>query len=73
MEVLLTATAHILIEEGYDKASTNRIAKHAGVSIGSLYQYFPNKEALITILRDRHASSIMEVIESKLRKGAAST
>lgn len=67
VDAILTATAHILTEEGYDKASTNHIAERAGISIGSLYQYFPNKESLIAALRDRHVSSMMEVIESKLR------
>lgn len=67
VDVILTATAHILTEEGYDKASTNRIAEHAGISIGSLYQYFPNKASLIAALRDRHVNSMMELIESKLR------
>lgn len=66
VDAILTATAHILTEVGYDKASTNRIAERAGISIGSLYQYFPNKASLITALRDRHVSSMMEVIESKL-------
>ncbi|MBE9008662.1 helix-turn-helix transcriptional regulator [Pseudanabaenaceae cyanobacterium LEGE 13415] len=47
VDAILTATAHILIEDGYDKASTNRIAERAGISIGSLYQYFPNKESLM--------------------------
>jgi len=44
VEAILTAAAHILTEHGYDNTSTNRIAERAGVSIGSLYQYFPNKE-----------------------------
>ena len=67
VNAILTATAHILTEEGYDKASTNRIAERAGISIGSLYQYFPNKASLIAALRDRHVSSMMAIIESKLR------
>ena len=67
VDAILTATAHILTEEGYDKASTNRIAERAGISIGSLYQYFPHKASLIAALRDRHVSSMMAVIESKLR------
>jgi AcrR family transcriptional regulator len=46
VDVILEATARILVAEGYDRASTNRIALAAGVSIGSLYQYFPSKEAL---------------------------
>lgn len=67
VDAILTATTHILIEEGYDKASTNRIAERAGISIGSLYQYFPNKESLIAALRDRHVSRMMATIESKLK------
>lgn len=67
VDAILTATAHILTEEGYDKASTNRIAERAGISIGSLYQYFPNKESLTVALRERHVSSMMAVIELKLR------
>jgi hypothetical protein len=53
VDALLEATARILIREGFDKASTNRIAEVAGVSVGSLYQYFPNKEALIVCSRSR--------------------
>lgn len=67
VDAILTATTHILIEEGYDKASTNRIAERAGISIGSLYQYFPNKESLIAALRARHVSRMMATIESKLK------
>lgn len=67
VDAILTATAHILLQEGYDKLSTNRIAERAGISIGSLYQYFPNKESLIAALRERHVSSMMMVIELKLR------
>src|SRR5262249_30364756 len=45
VDALVEATARILVREGFDRASTNRIAEVAGVSIGSLYQYFPSKEA----------------------------
>ena len=55
VQVLLEATARVLVEDGYDRASTNRIAKVAGVSVGSLYQYFPNKEALVAALVDVHS------------------
>lgn len=56
VDAILEATAQILISDGYDKATTNRIAKIAGVSIGSLYQYFPNKESLVTALAERHVA-----------------
>jgi len=54
VDAILDATARILVQDGYDGASTNRIALKAGVSVGSLYQYFPSKEALVAALIDRH-------------------
>jgi AcrR family transcriptional regulator len=61
---LLKATAHILVKEGYESASTNRIAEAAGVSIGSLYQYFPSKEALVAAVVDRHMQEMMELLRA---------
>ena len=54
VDAIIQATARVLIEDGYDRASTNRIAQAAGVSIGSLYQYFPSKEALVAALVEEH-------------------
>ena len=71
VDVLLEATTRILVKEGYDRASTNRIAELAGVSIGSLYQYFPSKEALVAAVIDRHQQEISEVTRSALVKAAA--
>jgi AcrR family transcriptional regulator len=71
IDALLEATTRILIEEGYDRASTNRIAEVAGVSIGSLYQYFPSKEALVAAVIDRHTQEIAEVTRNALVKAAA--
>ncbi len=67
VEAILEATARILTEEGYDKANTNRIAERAGISVGSLYQYFPNKESLMTALMEQHSNEIAELVESKLQ------
>ncbi|MFT3765332.1 MAG: TetR/AcrR family transcriptional regulator [Minicystis sp.] len=58
----MRATARILVREGYDRASTNKIALAAGVSIGSLYQYFPSKEALVAELLDRHCAEVIGVL-----------
>jgi len=71
VDALLEATARVLIREGYDRASTNRIAELAGVSIGSLYQYFPSKEALVAAVIDRHTQEISEVTRNALVKAAA--
>jgi AcrR family transcriptional regulator len=70
VEALIEATARILMKEGYDRASTNRIADAAGVSIGSLYQYFPSKEALVAAVIDRHTQEMMQVLRDALVKVA---
>jgi AcrR family transcriptional regulator len=46
VEAVLDAASQVLVKAGYDKATTTRVAELAGVSVGTLYQYFPNKEAL---------------------------
>jgi AcrR family transcriptional regulator len=66
VDALVEATARILVSEGFDKASTNRIAQVAGVSIGSLYQYFPSKEALVAAVIERHNQEIMRLVRSEL-------
>jgi AcrR family transcriptional regulator len=53
-ERILTAAAHVFTEHGYAAGTTNRIAEHARISIGSLYQYFPNKDAILAELLVRH-------------------
>ncbi|BAZ14716.1 transcriptional regulator [Calothrix sp. NIES-4071] len=66
VEAILIATTHILVESGHESTNTNKIAERAGVSIGSLYQYFPSKEAIIAALIERHADSMTCMIEAKL-------
>jgi AcrR family transcriptional regulator len=68
VDALVAATARILVREGFDKASTNRIAELAGVSVGSLYQYFPNKEAIVAAVIERHQQQIMQVVRGELAK-----
>ncbi|GGM74865.1 putative transcriptional regulator, TetR family protein [Lentzea pudingi] len=51
---ILTAAAHVFSEHGYAAGTTNRIAERARVSIGSLYQYFPNKDSILAELMVRH-------------------
>ncbi|MFO0614267.1 MAG: TetR/AcrR family transcriptional regulator [Polyangiaceae bacterium] len=68
VDAILDATARVLRKDGYDRASTNRIAETAGVSIGSLYQYFPSKEALTAALIDRHRAEVMEIFYERMRE-----
>jgi AcrR family transcriptional regulator len=66
VEAILTATAHILIESGLEKFTTNRVAELAGVSIGSLYQYFPNKKALLFALAQQQAEQMLQLAQEHL-------
>ncbi len=54
VQAILQAAARVFVEAGLEGASTNRIAEVAGVSVGSLYQYFPNKESLAQALLVSH-------------------
>ncbi|WP_252258587.1 TetR/AcrR family transcriptional regulator [Erythrobacter aurantius] len=65
---ILEAAELILVGEGYEKATTNYIAERAGVSIGSLYQYFPNKDAIISALIEQEVSKVANGIRNVLRE-----
>jgi AcrR family transcriptional regulator len=65
VDAILGATAHILSREGLERATTNAVAARAGVSIGSLYQYFPDKEALVRALNERHTREILELLQAR--------
>lgn len=54
VDAILEAGAYILVKDGWEKFTTNRVAERAGVNIASLYQYFPNKEAIAVELQRRH-------------------
>jgi len=58
VEAILQAAARLLEREGFARLTTNHVAEEAGVSIGSLYQYFPNKEAICHALAERHFGEI---------------
>ncbi|AKT42466.1 TetR/AcrR family transcriptional regulator [Chondromyces crocatus] len=68
VNVILQATTYILIREGYAALTTNRVAERAGVNIASLYQFFPNKEALVVELERRHVARTDAVMGEVLRK-----
>jgi AcrR family transcriptional regulator len=65
---ILEATARILVEDGFKGLNTNRVAEVAGVSIGSLYQYFPNKEALVLALAEQHLAKQIDVLSGMSRE-----
>ncbi len=66
VDSILEATARVLKHAGFDGLTTNAVAAKAGVSIGSLYQYFPNKEALVSALIERHCEEMNAAILAEL-------
>jgi len=60
VEAILEAARQLLIKDGFDAASTTRIAEAAGVSVGSLYEYFTSKEALVAKLIKRHCDNLLD-------------
>ena len=60
VNAILEAAAVLFAKNGFDATSTTRIADRAGVSVGSLYEYFPNKEALVAKLIKRHSDRMIE-------------
>ena len=75
--VILQATELLLGEHGYDALTTNRIAARAGVNIATLYQYFPNKQAVFAELIRRHAAqtraAALEVLAAHRTQDFAAT
>jgi len=70
VESIVEATAQVLLEHGYDKFTTARAAERAGVSIGSLYQYFPNKAALASAVIDRCCENFLASFRSAMSRGS---
>ena len=70
-EAIVEAAARILEEQGRDALTTNRIALRAGVSIGSLYQYFPNKEAIFAAIIRAKRAELLARMERALADSAS--
>ncbi len=71
VDVILDAAAQVFAERGYSGGTTNRIAERAGVSIGSLYEYFPNKDAILVSLAERHLARMLLEVEALLASALA--
>ena len=73
LATLLEAATRVFVKEGYAKATTNRIATAAGVSVGSLYQYFPSKDAIAVELLRRYREGLLELIGARLGSATPAT
>ena len=66
-DAIVQATQQIIVKDGYKAATTNRIAETAGVSVGSLYQYFPNKQAIVRTLIQETVTNAAVRVRGTLR------
>lgn len=73
VDAILEAVVRLLKREGFGAITTNRIAEVAGVSIGSVYQYFPDKQAIFVALHQRHVEQIDRMVATKLVEHAGSS
>ena len=71
VDTLFEAATRILASEGEAGFTTNRIAERAGFSIGTLYQYFPSKEAIVVALVRRHRERVMRELDVMLDRAVA--
>jgi AcrR family transcriptional regulator len=67
VSALFDASIQVLLAVGYRKFTTTRVAERAGVSVGSLYQYFPNRQALITAVIERYLEGLRATLEQHCR------
>jgi AcrR family transcriptional regulator len=63
VDAILQATLQVLVAVGKERLTTTRVALRAGVSVGTLYQYFPNKSALLQACLRHHMDRVTEAIE----------
>jgi AcrR family transcriptional regulator len=73
VEAILKATIQVLLKVGKESLTTTRVAARAGVSVGTLYQYFPNKSALLRAALQRHMDEIGAVLQTVCREQAGSS
>jgi AcrR family transcriptional regulator len=68
LAAILTAAAQVFERRGYAGGTTDAIAERAGVSVGSLYQYFPNKDAILVALMERHVEEGTALLSGLVRE-----
>ncbi|MEY8713213.1 TetR/AcrR family transcriptional regulator [Mangrovibacter phragmitis] len=67
MDAIFEATIQLLVADGIHRLTTTRVAERAGVSVGTMYQYFPHKESLVYALNERYLAALADRIEITCR------
>jgi AcrR family transcriptional regulator len=73
VEAVLAATVQVLLTVGKERMTTTRVASRAGVSVGTLYQYFPNKSSLLQAVLKRHLGEVASAVELICREQEGET
>jgi AcrR family transcriptional regulator len=73
VDAVLEATIQVLLSVGKERLTTTRVALRAGVSVGTLYQYFPNKRALLQAALKRHLDEVTNAVERVCREQQGNT
>jgi len=68
VSAIFEASVQVLLKEGMHRLTTTRVAERAGVSVGTLYQYYPNKLALLNAVLERHLDGVAQAVEQAARK-----
>jgi AcrR family transcriptional regulator len=64
VEAISEATIQVLLSQGAERLTTTRVAERAGVSVGTLYQYYPNKRSLLFAVLERHMNDVAAKVEA---------
>lgn len=70
VDAIFEATIQVLISEGVRRMTTTRVAERAGVSVGTMYQYFPHKEALLYAVIERYLDEVANVVDACCQQNA---
>jgi AcrR family transcriptional regulator len=68
VEAIFEATIQVLLRHGPEQFTTTRVAERAGVSVGTLYQYYPNKQSLLFAVLERHLNLVIRAVERACRE-----